>query len=120
MKKKDVIITMRTVQNCDELDEDNTLDFVTDGSYTYDNNVGCVTYEESEVTGMPGTTTSVFIMPDQVVVDRDGSLTSRMVFKEGENTSFLYSTPYGRAVMGINTRKVSHSFNDKGGKAEIA
>ena len=119
MKKKDVIITMRTVQNCDELDEDNTLDFVTDGSYTYDNNVGCVTYEESEVTGMPGTTTSVFIMPDQVVVDRDGSLTSRMVFKEGEKTSFRYSTPYGRAVMGINTRKVSHSFNDKGGKAEI-
>jgi uncharacterized beta-barrel protein YwiB (DUF1934 family) len=58
-------------------------------------------------------------MPDQVVVDRDGSLTSRMVFKEGEKTSFLYSTPYGRAVMGINTRKVSHSFNDKGGKAEI-
>ena len=119
MKKKDVIITMRTVQNCDELDEDNTLDFVTDGSYTYDNNVGCVTYEESEVTGMPGTTTSVFIMPDQVVVDRDGSLTSRMVFKEGEKTSFLYEMPYGSTTLGLDTRKIVQNFNDGGGTAEV-
>lgn len=116
---KDVIISMQTVQNCDDDDNNCTTDFMTDGHYTYDDNVGCLTYEESEVTGMPGTRTSVFIMPDQVVVDRDGSLTSRMVFKEGEKTSFLYNTPFGRATMGVDTRKVTHSFNDKGGKAEI-
>ena len=116
---KDVIISMQTVQNCDDAENRSTLDFTTDGYYTYDDNVGCVTYEESEVTGLPGTRTSVFIMPDQVVVDRDGSLTSRMVFKEGEQTSFLYNTPFGNATMGVDTRKINHSFDDRGGTAEI-
>ena len=110
---------MQTVQNCDDAENRSTLDFTTDGYYTYDDNVGCVTYEESEVTGLPGTRTSVFIMPDQVVVDRDGSLTSRMVFKEGEQTSFLYNTPFGNATMGVDTRKINHSFDDRGGTAEI-
>ena len=116
---KDVIISMQTVQNCDDAENRSTLDFTTDGYYTYDDNVGCVTYEESEVTGLPGTRTSVFIMPDQVVVDRDGSLTSRMVFKEGEQTSFLYNTPFGNATMGVDTRKINHCFDDRGGTAEI-
>ena len=116
---KDVVISMQTVQNCDDAENRSTLDFTTDGYYTYDDNVGCVTYEESEVTGLPGTRTSVFIMPDQVVVDRDGSLTSRMVFKEGEQTSFLYNTPFGNATMGVDTRKINHSFDDRGGTAEI-
>ena len=58
-------------------------------------------------------------MPDRVIVDRDGSLTSRMVFKEGEKTVFPYHTPYGRAMMGINTKKILHSFDEKGGTAEI-
>ena len=119
MKKKDVIITMRTVQNCDELDEDNTLDFVTDGSYTYDNNVGCVTYEESEVTGLPGTRTSLFVMPDQVVVDREGTVTSRMVFKEGLKSAFQYATPFGNANMGIDTRRIAQSMGETGGRVEI-
>ena len=53
------------------------------------------------------------------MVDRDGSLTSRMVFKEGEQTSFLYNTPFGNATMGVDTRKINHCFDDRGGTAEI-
>ncbi len=116
---KDVVISMQTVQNCDSGEDASTLDFMTDGLYAFDDKVSCVTYEESDVTGLPGTRTSVLIMPDQVIVDRDGNLTSRMVFKEGEKTSFVYNTPFGDALMGVDTRKVRHSFNDKGGTAEI-
>ncbi len=116
---EDVIISMQSVQNYDDEEDANTLNFMTDGQYSFDHDIGCLTYEESEVFGLPGTKTSVFIMPDRVVVDRNGSLTSRMVFKEGEKTVFPYHTPYGRALMGINTRKILHSFNEKGGTAEI-
>ena len=116
---EDVIISMQSVQNYDDEEDTNTLNFMTDGKYTYDHDVGCLTYEESEVFGFPGTRTSVFIMPDRVIVDRDGSLTSRMVFKVGEKTVFPYHTPYGRAMMGINTKKILHSFDEKGGTAEI-
>ena len=116
---KDVVISMQTVHNCDSGDDASTLDFMTDGLYTFNDKISCVTYEESEVTGLPGTRTSLLILPDQVIVDRDGSLTSRMVFKEGEKTSFVYNTPFGETTMGVDTRKVRHSFDDRGGTAEI-
>lgn len=60
-----------------------------------------LSYMESAVTGMEGTRTSMTIFPEQVVLDRAGSITSRMVFKEGLKNSFLYDTPYGTATMGV-------------------
>ena len=68
---------------------------------------------------MEGTRTSVIVMPDQVVVDRDGLITSRMIFKEREKSSFLYNTPYGTATMNISTRRISHSLDEHGGNVEI-
>lgn len=115
---KDVVISIRTVHAVDMEDED-YLDFTTDGLYTYDGEVGCLSYLETEVTGMEGTRTSVIVMPDQVVVDRDGLITSRMIFKEREKSSFLYNTPYGTATMNINTRRISHSLDEHGGSVEI-
>lgn len=115
---RDVVIDIRTVHSVDMEDED-YLDFSTDGLYTYDGEVGCLSYLETEVTGMEGTRTSVIVMPDQVVVDRDGLITSRMIFKEKEKSSFLYNTPYGTATMNINTRRISHSLDEHGGEVEI-
>ena len=115
---KDVVISIRTVHAVDMEDED-YLDFTTDGLYTYDGEVGCLSYLETEVTGMEGTRTSVIVMPDQVVVDRDGLITSRMIFKEREKSSFLYNTPYGTATMNISTRRISHSLDEHGGNVEI-
>ena len=111
---KDVVISIRTVHCCDT-DEEDYLDFTTDGLYGYDGEVGCLSYMETEVTGMEGTRTSVIVMPDQVVVDRDGMITSRMIFREGEKSSLLYNTPYGTATMNISTRRISHSLDGSGG-----
>ena len=59
------------------------------------------------------------VMPDQVVVDRDGILTGRMVFREGFRDSFPYDTPYGQMMLGIDTRRIRHNFNENGGDVEI-
>ena len=115
---KDAVIDMKSVCGCGE-DKPETIKFSTDGYYSYEDAVGCLTYEESDVTGMSGTRTSVIVMPDCVVVDRDGSISSRMIFREGEKSSFLYDTPYGQTTMGISTRKIKHSFNETGGHVDI-
>lgn len=115
---RNVIIDIKSIHSYDGSDTSD-IEFTTEGHYTYDDDVGCITYLESEVTGMEGTRTSVFVMPDQIVVDRDGNVTSRMVFKEGEKNQFLYQTPYGKAVMGIDTRAINQSFGVDGGRAEI-
>ena len=115
---KDVLISINSIHSYDQDDED-SLEFTTDGYYYYDGENGCLSYMETEVTGMEGTRTSVIVMPDQVVVDRDGTVTSRMIFREGVKDSFQYTTPFGAATMGIDTRRIRHHMDDNGGKLEI-
>ena len=114
----EAIISLKTLQNCDE-EKPDLLDFMTDGQYLFSKNTGHIKYAESELTGMEGTQTSLTILPDRIVVDRRGSITSRMEFVEGEKNSFLYATPFGNATMSLDTRKISHSFSEEGGRAEI-
>ena len=122
MKKKkdlkDVWISFHSINGYDD-EEPDSLEFSTDGQYLYRDNVGCLSYWESEVTGLEGTRTSVTILPDQVVVDRDGAVKSRMIFKEGSKSSFLYTTPFGQATMGVDTRRIRHNVNEAGGQVEI-
>ena len=115
---KEVVISIHSLQDYDG-DEDNSLEFTTDGLYSFKDGKGHISYYESEVTGLPGTRTEVSIGADEVIVDREGSITTRMVFKPGCRNNFLYSTPYGTATMGIDTRKICHNFGEHGGSMEI-
>ena len=115
---KDVIISINSLFSFEE-GEEQQMEFTTDGYYFYEDEVGCLSYEETEVTGLEGTRTSLFVMPDQVVVDREGTVTSRMVFKEGLKSAFQYATPFGSANMGINTRRIRGSMDSSGGSVEI-
>ena len=116
---KDVWITISNQQNDGREKDGNTMLFDTTGYYFFDDGVGVLRYQESELTGLEGTRTSVMVMPNQVVVDRDGMLTGRMVFREGVRDSFPYSTPYGQLLLGIDTRKIRHHFDENGGDVEI-
>lgn len=115
---KSVVITIDTTYIYGPGDEE-TVEFTTDGFYLFENNTGCLSYYETQVTGMEGTRTSICIAPDGVTVDRDGSITSQMVFKEGEKNSFIYETPYGSAAMGIDTRRIRHNMDEDGGELII-
>ena len=115
---KEVVISIRSIHDYGSDGEDG-LEFTTDGLYSFENQVGCISDYESEVTGLMGTKTKLCIKPDEVIVDRRGSVTSTMVFKKGEKNSFLYNTPYGAATMGIDTRKIRHDFDEHGGSMEI-
>ena len=115
---KDVWISISNRQNDGQQEEDTML-FDTAGSYYFNDGVGVLSYQESELTGLEGSRTSVMVMPNQVVVDRDGMLTGRMIFREGTKDSYPYNTPYGQMMLGIDTRKIRHNFNENGGDVEI-
>ena len=114
---KDVTISIFSRNSAGE-DED-SIDFITEGLYSFDGDVACLTYLETEVTGMEGTRTSVMVFSDKVVVDRDGTVTSRMIFQEGVKNAFLYDTPVGSATMHMDTRRILFRFNEHGGELEI-
>ena len=77
------------------------------------------TFEEGEEQRMEFTTDGYYFYEDQVVVDREGTVTSRMVFKEGLKSAFQYATPFGSATMGINTRRIAQNMGESGGSVEI-
>lgn len=115
---KDVVITIRSIIDYG-LNEEDRIDFTTDGYYMLEDGVAQIAYIETEVTGLQGTRTSVKILPERIIVDRRGNLTSRMEFSAGSKSSFLYDTPAGTATMNMNTRSVRHRFDHTGGELEI-
>jgi uncharacterized beta-barrel protein YwiB (DUF1934 family) len=115
---KNVVISIKGTQNFTQ-DPSDTVELVTDGEYICENGRGRLTYMESELTGMAGTTTSFIFSPTEVVLTREGSLTSRMIFREGWKNTFLYDTPFGSATMGLNTHRITSSLGPRGGDMEI-
>ena len=112
------VIKITGVQGFMQPDAD-TFEFVTDGIYCRTEDGFQIFYRESELTGLEGTCTTVNIMPDAVSVERTGMLNAKMVFREGGKDRFLYDTRFGAATMGIETRKISASFDDLGGDLVI-
>ena len=115
---KDVVISIRSLIDYG-MDEEDRIEFNTDGVYQFEEGYAHMAYLETEVTGLQGTRTSVKVTPELVIVDRRGGLTSRMEFSPGAKSSFLYETPVGMATMTINTRSVKHRFDENGGELEI-
>lgn len=118
MIEKEVVIDVKSVHAYDE-EETDSVEFSTDGMYRYENGSARLWYWETEVTGLPGTRTSVEIGPDGVVVDRKGTVTSRMEFREGLKNFIPYETPYGLTAMGMATRSIKAAFDEHGGRMEL-
>ena len=117
VKMKDVIISIRGLQNYG--DGDDAVEFVTDGQYGYADGCGTLTYMESELTGLEGTRTSLSFDPERMVIEREGTLNSRMIFEPGQRHMFLYETPFGAATMGLDTHRIRSRLGAHGGDIDI-
>ena len=117
MRMKDVIISVIGVQQ--SANGPDSMELVTAGQYGQDDKTTLLTWQESELTGMEGTKTSLIVQKDGVTLSREGALTTRMEFSEKKKSYFLYETPYGSATMGLNTRRIVSRFDTHGGEIEI-
>ena len=73
-------------------------------------------YEESEISGMDGTTTTLNIQDNMMILERVGSTTTNMEFKEGAMAVSLYNTPYGVLNLNVDTEKLNININENGGE----
>ncbi|NLK94329.1 MAG: DUF1934 domain-containing protein [Clostridiales bacterium] len=76
-------------------------------------------YEETELSGMDGTTTTVIIKEKEVILEREGTTTTKMIFNENEPSISLYNTPYGMLEITISTNRLDVDMNDEGGEISI-
>ncbi len=112
------VITITGMQGVAQADAD-TIELVTDGIYCRTEEGWQIRYLESEITGLLGTATTVDIKPTEIVVERKGVLNTKMVFRPGQKSSFLYDTQFGAATLGVDTRKINAEFDDLGGELSI-
>ncbi|MBD5151595.1 MAG: DUF1934 domain-containing protein [Oscillibacter sp.] len=118
MMEKQIILFVRGEQTYDGVAPEVT-ELATEGVMTLDGDAISLAYEETELTGMEGTTTRFTLQGDRVVLERTGTIQSRMEFKQGERSSSLYETPWGTMVVDIATTKLAHRLNERGGVLEI-
>ena len=120
MKEKQVVIFVRGIQYFDGIEPEET-ELMTEGvMLSGDGGAIVLEYQETELTGMEGTTTRFIVRGDTVVLERTGMIVSRMEFKQGERSSSFYETPWGTMAVDIATTKLAHRLTERGGVMEIA
>ena len=118
IEKFPVLLTIRGEQYCDEVDPDETK-LMTDGTREISEEGIFLTYEETELTGMEGTTTTFEVKDKQVILTRSGTVNSQMIFEEGRQHTSLYETPFGELPVDIQTSMLRHNLSQRGGLMEI-
>ena len=117
--EQNVIISIQGKQSFPE-SEPEIIELVTEGKLEDRGEEGIVlSYQESEVTGLEGTLTTIQVEPRRVTLMRMGSVNSQMVFEEGRRHQSMYNTPYGALEIGLHTRKIRTSLDSRGGDVTI-
>ena len=111
--KKDVWLTIRSRQQFEGCDEER-VNLETAATLYERGGKYYIAYEESELTGLEGTKTTVKLDGKTVTLIRTGTFPSHMLFSEDERHIGLYQTPIGQD-MTIAT----HTVGENGGRLVI-
>lgn len=117
-EKIPVILFIKSQQLYDGIEPDGT-ELMTEGILEETADGLRIAYDETELTGMEGTTTTFRIRGNRVVLLRSGTTNSQMVFEEGVQHTSLYETPFGELAMDIQTSYLRHNLTARGGIMEI-
>ncbi len=91
----------------------------TEGTMEYRNGGWDITYEESELTGLAGVTTTFRVEPEKVTLIRTGKLSSTMVFQEGYNHDSLYRMEFGTLMISVRATRVYFDIIPDGGTIDL-
>ena len=118
MEEKQVILFVRGEQSFDGMTPDAT-ELMTVGVMALEGDEITLTYQETELTGMAGTTTGVIVRGDRVELRRTGGINSQIIFQLGKRHSSLYETPWGTIQVDVATTALSHRLTSRGGVMDI-
>ncbi len=116
--KKDAVISIRGRQELDDPEAD-IVTLVTEGRFYRRNGSYYVTYDETDLTGMSGTKTTLKVSDGSLTVLRTGLYPSQLVFEEGKRHMSLYQTDFGQLTVSVRTERIRSSLNDEGGTLDV-
>ena len=116
--KKTVILSLRGQQNYQDQEPD-VIELVTEGVLEYRDGGWDLSYEESDLTGLQGVTTTFRVEPGTIVLTRKGPLNSQMVFQEGVHHDSLYQMEFGTMMLSVCATKVKYNISYEGGTIDL-
>lgn len=102
---KEIILTISGLHSADG-ESDEPVEIITPGQYYLKNDKHYVLFDEV-MEGIDGVLKSrLKISEDQVELQRSGSASARMVFKENHEHQTIYHTPAGQLALSFYTEKI--------------
>lgn len=115
---KDVMLRITSLQE-DEQGETERIVLETPGHFGVRRTVPFLTYEETELTGMKGTRTTLFLHPESVSLVRTGTFMMKQEYRPGEETCAVCETPAGLLELAVRTESVENTVGAAGGSLRI-
>jgi len=103
-------------------DDSEKLDIFTEGMLTYSDGRISVSYNETELTGMEGTTTTITFMTDEpgiITMLRTGSVYTALTLEEGHRHICVYKAQGVPFELYTNAKRIRNSVTEDGGTLEL-
>ena len=117
--KKEVTLSIRGRQAYQDQDPE-IIELVTDGTMEFRNGGWDISYEETELTGLAGVTTTFRVEPDKVELTRKGALNSQMIFQKDVVHESLYQMPFGALMLSVKATSVFFDILPEGGVIDLS
>ncbi len=114
-----VLLTIRGTQNYGD-QEPEVIELVTQGELEFSEGGWNIRYQESELTGLLGVTTTFRVEPDCILLTRKGRLTSRMEFRLGVPNESLYETEFGALMITVKATAMFFDITPEGGVVDLS
>ena len=116
--KQEVVLRIQGRQSYEDQEPD-VIELVTEGTMELTDGGWDISYEETELTGMEGVTTTFRVEPGKVILRRTGKLRSEMVFQEGVRHESLYQLDFGALLMTVTAQRVFFDIVPDGGMIDL-
>ena len=116
--KQNVVLSIRGRQSYAGQEPDE-IELVTEGILEEKENGWELQYQESDMTGLEGVTTSFCVEPQKITLSRTGKLNSQMVFQEGVFHDSLYQMEFGAMMITVCASKVDWNLSKQGGVIDL-
>ena len=116
--KSAVVLSVRGRQSYDGQEPD-VIELATDGFMEFRDGGWDISYEETELTGMAGVTTTFRVEPDKIILTRSGRLRSEMIFEKGVCHDSLYTMELGTLLMTVCAQSIFFDITPEGGMVDL-
>lgn len=116
--KQTVVLSITGRQNYPD-QEPEVIELMTEGTMEFRSGGWDISYEESDLTGLKGTTTIFRVEPGCITLTRKGPLNSQMVFREGIFHESLYEMEFGALMITVCANRVDFEIGEHGGTIDL-